>query len=179
MFIFKQSNKIISEGKLSTLLWIVFLTSHFQVKIIFISWPFQDGVWIMCNMSSHEMCNNLYLLSKECIGIYIMIKISFNFNCLSKQYRFICEETFAICMRNAMVLCLCLLSIYSPTVKESIRFCAFQMNLNRLLQTYLHSLSGFRNTGGNILFIQRKNTIEFFVFLYAYSQCREQVCKCC
>lgn len=78
-----------------------------------------------------------------------------------------------------MVLCLCLLSIYSPTVKESIRFCAFQMNLNRLLQTYLHSLSGFRNTGGNILFIQRKNAIEFFVFLYAYSQCREQVCKCC
>lgn len=83
-----------------------------------------------------------------------------------------------------MVLCLCfgkpsLLSIYSSAVKKCIRFCAFQMNLNRLLQTYLHSLSGFRNTGGNILFIQRKNTIEFFVFLYAYSQCREQVCKCC
>lgn len=68
-----------------------------------------------------------------------------------------------------MVLCLCfgkpsLLSIYSSAVKKSIRFCAFQMNLNRLLQTYLHSLSGFRNTGGNILFIQRKNTIDFFCF---------------
>lgn len=66
-----------------------------------------------------------------------------------------------------MVLCLCfgkpsLLSIYSSAVKKCIRFCAFQMNLNRLLQTYLHSLSGFRNTGGNILFIQRKNTIDFF-----------------
>lgn len=87
-----------------------------------------------------------------------------------------------------MVLCLCfgkpsLLSIYSSAVKKCIRFCAFQMNLNRLLQTYLHSLSGFRNTGGNILFIQRKNTIDFLFFCMhihsAENKCASSVSHYC